>query len=269
MTTTNSTSNSSNNAIALPPAIVVSQEEPPPVDIVINIHQIEFIDSIKSLAENIDKGDSKSLQVIHTPPTKNINFSQRPKLTLFYLKPVIACIPHKNFPGIQLLCPNCPSQNTILTAKGWPTTPVARYIHDVKSGVYLLQYRYYCSFCRKSVMSNDAVMPTFAKQSYSFYVTEHSGMTTDLLEKIITEATNRTSFEEITENMGINRTSEYLKKRVMYESWCVHYNELRQKNRFETKEDFPPFSNFNDPGGYNEISQLYLNYATGVFKSKE
>ena len=75
------------------------------------------------------------LELEHRPPMYH---GGKPELEQFYLKPVVALVPELNFPGVELRCPKC---QHIVTRKGVNNNPAARYIHDLHSGMYLLQVR--------------------------------------------------------------------------------------------------------------------------------
>ncbi len=93
----------------------------------------------------------KSIQEIEHIPIfwKNENYQTgKPILSSFYLKPVIVLAPHLNFPNILLSCNACVTNNLI--AKGWADDPIARYVHGLDSGMFLMQYKYHCPNCNTS-----------------------------------------------------------------------------------------------------------------------
>lgn len=61
-----------------------------------------------------------------------------PPLDIYYLKPVIVCVPSDFIPAKEFVC-NCGKP---ISHHGW-TDP--RYVHSIKTGKYLVQRRYICS----------------------------------------------------------------------------------------------------------------------------
>ena len=103
------------------------------------INQIQ-IDFIKEIQKDINHSQSAaSIPFIKYP--KDYTFRERPVVTKFFLKPVVIMVPHKQFPGISMNCLQC---NDTYKPVGWPTNPVARYMHGLNYGSYILQYRYSC-----------------------------------------------------------------------------------------------------------------------------
>ncbi len=97
-------------------------------------------DWIKEIRKNVtDSQNAHSIPFIKYP--KDYSFGERPMLENFYLKPVVISVPHKQFPGLILKCKVC---DAIFKPLGWPTNPVARYMHGLNYGSYILQYRYSC-----------------------------------------------------------------------------------------------------------------------------
>ena len=104
--------------------------------------------------------DSQSAKFIHYPPSYD---GGRPLLSNFYLKPVIALVPHKNFPSEIIKCKFC--LTSILKPKGFATNPSARYVHGLHSGSYLLQFRYTCWSCKTTFNSSEVLetMPSYCR----------------------------------------------------------------------------------------------------------
>ena len=126
------------------------------------INQIQ-IDFIKEIQKDINYSQSAaSIPFIKYP--KDYTFGERPVVTKFFLKPVVIMVPHKQFPGI---CMNCLQCNDTYKPVGWPTNHVARYMHGLNYGSYILQYRYSCQ-CG-SADSNTVIqnLPSICRQVIS------------------------------------------------------------------------------------------------------
>ena len=103
------------------------------------IAQQQFIELTKAEATKNAK-NSIPTPVLIQPPQPYYG-SGLPVVADFYLKPIIICAPHLNFPSHSILCGICKSFP--MKSVGWG--PNDRYIHGLSSGVYLCQYRYKCS----------------------------------------------------------------------------------------------------------------------------
>jgi hypothetical protein len=99
----------------------------------INKAQEKIVASLRDKIISMPLGSR--LELVHRPPMYH---GGKPELEQFYLKPLIALVPELNFPGVELRCPKC---EHIVARKGFNNNPAARYIHDLHSGMYLLQVR--------------------------------------------------------------------------------------------------------------------------------
>jgi len=220
-----------------------------------------------------DYNDSKRINITfpikHDPPHYS---NGKPILNEFYLKPVITFIPHRNYPGIQLQCPCC---NNVLYHKGWSSNPAARYIHDMKCGVYLVQFVYEChnNICKDYANKNIPIeillesLPAYVRSQFPVYLTNSSGMTKDYLLYITSDAITGKSMFEIGTLIATMRTNHYLEKRVTYTSARDTYNKLISRSVVREDPVTDSFSNFDDANGYNECEQQDRDTIVEVFKN--
>ena len=68
------------------------------------------------------------------PPRPYMDLLKPVNVTDYYLKPIIAAVPHQQFSGLKLLCPHC--QEGELAQKGWAHNPEARFVHSLEGGKY-------------------------------------------------------------------------------------------------------------------------------------
>ena len=115
----------------------------------------------------------------------------RRDIKIFYLKPAVVFIPHLQFVAEKLICQKC--KNSLIKL-GWASNPSARYIHDLDSGIYFVQYLYRCKIqtCeQKSMYFHDLIssLSPLVKYSYPLTVTALSGMTDKYLLYLTTDVT--------------------------------------------------------------------------------
>ena len=130
--------------------------------------------------------DSQSAKFIHYPPSYD---GGRPLLSNFYLKPVIALVPHKNFPSEIIKCKFC--LTSILKPKGFATNPSARYVHGLHSGSYLLQFRYTCWSCKTTFNSSEVLetMPSYCRSMFPVILSHRSAVDIEVMTYITSDAT--------------------------------------------------------------------------------
>ena len=141
---------------------------------------------IKEISNQI-AGNKSSEQVPFIKYPKEHVYTERPDVENFYLKPVIICIPHKQFPRISILCPVCRQNFKPLC---WPTNPIARSIHGLRQSLYILQYRYGCQCGTSDSLTVIKNMPSYCQTMYAFgMITHKSAIENDLLVYITSDAT--------------------------------------------------------------------------------
>lgn len=189
----------------------------------INQIQIDWINKLKKNATDIKS--NLPFPIKHEPPSYTYG---KPDVKDFYLKKVMVLVLHRNYPGMSILCPECKRP---VSNKGWVSHPPARYIHDMSSGIYLVQYQYEC----KNSMSNSKViplsnlldsLPSFVRAQLPIVLTNSSGMTREYLIYLTSDATTGKSLMEIGTLIATMRTNRYLESRVAYTSARDNYNEL-------------------------------------------
>ena len=231
---------------------------------VISDIQNEFVNRIKMIFK--DNKESKKLQVIYKPECNNIGDINinRPNMDLYYLKPVIVVVPHRQYPSIVSLCPTC---NTAYKPHGWNNNPAARYVHGLKSSSYLLQYRYKCQ-CDVTVdgMTVLDTMPSIFRNAVPISVVTDgkSAVDTELMIYLTSEATSAKSLHETAASIGTYRCTFYMEQRLA----CCELIDFYLKSINSTVNDFPTFSHFDDHNGFNEVEQpsddlittLFMNY---------
>jgi hypothetical protein len=115
--------------------------------------QEEFI---KFVTDKSSSGQKTPLRLWHDIPLEFLcdgSESIVPNVNWYYCKPVFVFAPHLTWPKLKLCCPEC-DQATI-SPKGWQSNPRGRYVHDIESSFYLVQYVYQCKNkeCIKNIES--------------------------------------------------------------------------------------------------------------------
>jgi hypothetical protein len=95
---------------------------------------------MSALKAKIDRHSNGYLGIVQSPEDVEYAGTGIPALEKFYLKPVIVIAPHKTHPNIPIKCNAC--SDGFLSPSGWDTS--RRYVHGMRTGLFLLQYRYVC-----------------------------------------------------------------------------------------------------------------------------
>jgi hypothetical protein len=249
------------DAAAAPPASVSEKEA-----VTINGHQKEFVRALKAKIKTLEGG--ARLELVHRPPMYH---GGKPKLADFYLKPVIALVPELNFPGVELKCPDC--QHTVKRC-GFSNNPIARYIHDLHSGIYLMQAQYECCSMKCTMGGIKAMkfyaeqmmpsLPAYCQAQFPVELYHKTGISKDMMVYITSDAVSGKSIEEIGKLIGTFRAAKYLERNITYTSAVKEY-----KNRIFVSEenitDVEAFSAFDDKIGYNEVQQLTAQAIRDIF----
>ena len=101
--------------------------------------QAAFISQTKEEALNRGK-NGLPVPIVYDPP-QPYDGRGLPRVQDFYLKRVLICAPHLNFPSHSILCSICKTHP--MNPVGWG--PNDRFLHGLSTGAYLCQYRYRCS----------------------------------------------------------------------------------------------------------------------------
>ena len=132
--------------------------------------QEEFI---KFVTDKSSSGQKTPLRLWHDIPLEFLcdgSESIVPNVNWYYSKPVFVFAPHLTWPKLKLCCPEC-DQATI-SPKGWQSNPRGRYVHDIESSFYLVQYVYQCKNkeCIKNIESKSVSKISKARQSMLEYL---------------------------------------------------------------------------------------------------
>jgi hypothetical protein len=218
--------------------------------------------------------------VFRYPPLEYFGGSSVPEVDRFYLKPLIVCAPHKNFPNIKIPCNRC--TDGVFEPYGWESKDQTRYIHGLSNGFYVLQYRYCCdnSSCPRNankknkevtrateILEFETTPDVLRVALRPFYLTQRCGFDSKLFEYIMTESLTRKTFEDIAHSIEAYRRNEYLRRRALYAAAIAHYcsGPLAQKQ----PTDFTQFSAFDAEDGYNEELGPSSTYIIETFKGKK
>ena len=159
-----------------------------------NRHTVATANNNKRKASgNFLSGASSSspLLIEFTPPPlpyRGSESSKAPDLDKFYLHPVLLIAPHLQFPGVSVPCgcrERCGMRGT-LAPLGWGER---RQIHGLHGVVAVLQYRYKCSACTKTVMAAEMLKsdecPEFVRLAYtsSMHLTKNGEVTDEVMKR--------------------------------------------------------------------------------------
>jgi hypothetical protein len=231
----------------------------------INNIQLNFIKNIK------EKYTRKLTTDIISYP-QNTHDQKKPNRELFYIKPLIICVPHLQFPNLTL--PTCDSKNKneiicngIMKPYGW-TDP--RYIHDIDGGVSFIQFRYKCCKCNKTKCAMDMNFGYDVLSYYPVILTSKSGVTTQFMNTISTLATTGISFEAIGKAFGTYRITKYFQKRAQYECAVDIYRKKMPTNILTSTvlastNVFLDFGAFDNPLLFNELMQPCDDFIIELF----
>jgi hypothetical protein len=153
-----------------------------------------------------------------------------------------------------------------LTTAGAYFAEHKRYIHSMKTGMFLCQFQYKCSnvACKKKVVYaldvlNHPSTPDHIKFSYPFTVdSAHSLILFEDVTYLITgDAITAKTFDEIVLSIGEARMTEYLRRRAIFKSSQDFFSKRRRHGSeagtaAEVERALEDFSTFDDPNGYNE-----------------
>jgi hypothetical protein len=228
-----------------------------------NVHERVFIDKLKKEFSNTARSGLSFLNHPKDGWVMNI-----PAPGNYYCKRVMMCVPHKLFPGVSLCC-SSPTCRGHLVPKQWHQH--IRYIHGLRSGIFLVQYDYKCEKCgiiRPSadiVGDPNALLPDIVKLALGgeARLTFRSGINVDLRNFIINSAITRSTFDDLATAIKMGRNDEYLHKRTLYYSQIALY-EANPEFLAKTN-DWEPFSPLDDPLGYNEKPGLGEDYIRNTF----
>lgn len=221
--------------------------------------QLNFIEQIKKEINALVHNGEKP-PVWFYPP----NVLAKGKVPLpqpYWVKPVVVWIPHYQFPDAILRCP-CGSESPcdgIVRPKGYPSD--FRYVHDMNSGVYLLQYQYVCkqSSCGKKTNSTGLQLPGNLNNLCPVILTHKSAVTRDVLTFITSAATTGMSFSEMGKHMGTTRLTKYLDCFTDYNVRLQYYRDtLSGPNKLTSSTSLTPYAEFgafDDKTGFNEIAR--------------
>lgn len=180
-----------------------------------------------------------------------------------YLHDVMICAPHLQFPDTPIPCECggrfCPTQ--------WADR---RVIHGIDQNVSLLQYRYKCNGCKKTMVAGELLKTELCPDmvrlsSTKFYLTKNSGVTDEVMGMIMDGGVSKQSFDDIQLDLATRRNKRYLQLRTEYHVALDHY--CKEKNI--SIEDMPAFSAMDDTKGYNVRStEPASDYITDIFKAK-
>lgn len=199
------------------------------------------------------------------------SYNEFPNIKSYYCKKTYVFIPHIQCPDVKRCCPSC---NKELNNGGYPSNPFCRVVEDVHEISYLLQYRYNCNHCNKTVYSMELLenYPIYVQLQIPIILSEKSAYTKNLLLMLINDCTNNKSFSSISRSIGIYRSTNYLTKKALYLSSIDLHKKVLQKNTLLTNNsvnyDFESFSSFDDINGYNEhlypdskfLSDIFIKY---------
>ena len=203
-----------------------------------------------------------------------------------YLKPVIIIAPDLQFPMLKFFdCATCPTCNERkLKSQGW--WDYYRYVHGKDEGIisfflyhtqplhkitdkneiiiiighFILQRQYKCgnSSCRRKCAAIDTIdqewVPSFARIAYPVIKSGETIFTTDLVDTILDDMLTAKTLEEIGTTVRNHRYKKYFEKRVSYYS-ARNFFFTTPRSVFSTVTEGEDFSTFEDPAGFNEISQ--------------
>ena len=121
--------------------------------------------------------------------------------------------------------------------------------------------------------------PMYVQQSIPVIVTHKKALTHTLHSYITTDVTTGKSFQELGELIAAFRSTNYLRKKLIYESFVEHtkkQNILDQfiivnnnNNNNNNKSIFDErFSQFNDPNGYDETLQPSYKYLSDYLHNR-
>ena len=177
--------------------------------------QDDFIKQIKDKAAK----SAGPVEFIHNPPAVVYNGQGRLDVRMSYYKPILLCAPHFNFPNIKIPCGNI-NCNGHFRPTQWAEP---RNIHGMSGQVSLLQFRYACDGCRKSLVTSEllktARCPEIVRLSTEaqYFLTYNSGVTGDVLEYINNDAMSPKSYDDIQLGLVSFRKHRYIQKRAEYE----------------------------------------------------
>lgn len=175
----------------------------------------------------------------------------------------------------------CPKCNVLGSLKHYAWSDSYRYVHGVSSGLYILQKRYKCLHCTKTISALDFIakqsIPTFIRAPYSLCWAsgaefEETIFTDELARLIITDGLTAKTFDEIGHTVRQHHFAEYIKKRTVY--WSVIEHKLKlEANKVRllgvssetSQREFDPFSPFEHKDGYNEVAQPDTDNITRFF----
>lgn len=196
-----------------------------------------------------------------------------PNVANWYKKPILACVPHKNFPDLSFNCEFCDEGS--YQPNGWAGN--IRYIHDLHSGVNILQYRYKCDNSRcpkfRNVIQSFTLLdgkkcPEFARQKWSAqaFLTEKSGVTSSALTYILENGMSSKSFEDIQLGFKHFRSHRYLRFASDYYLSVDQY--CKSSNGTYSPSSFPCFSAIDENNGYNDLESPTTDYVIDIFQGK-
>jgi hypothetical protein len=210
------------------------------------------------IREKSEKGDfGESAPFYHSfDPTQKYFGGVRLNVESWYVKPVVLCAPHLNFPGVAIRCHHLMCSGHYIKKE----RAADRVIQGLHSEVYLLQYKYRCSngvgclnVDHSSYSSAEVVhtrrCPEYIRAATSslFYLTHNSGVTGELLTYILTDAMSPKSFEDIQLGIKTFRETQYLESRAEYTAARDHICQTENL----LPESFPDFSAMDDANGYD------------------
>ena len=205
--------------------------------------------------------------------------SMPPDISKYYLKPLLIMAPHLNFPNVDVFCSVC--KDGVLVPKG--LDPVRRYIHDLKYGFYLIQYKYSCGnkHCRRN---NERLVacsllnewPDYLRLAYGkIHLTHTSGISDDTLSLILHDAMSSKSFEEVGKTIAEFRVNYYVRLKTAYYTAVDCHIKMRQNEARLRREaslvgeiNYPVFSSMDDISGFNEVPQPSNDYIIALYISE-